>query len=107
MKKFTKYIRATKAGLTAPDAKISKVPLTKKKYDMSVYMKNYGRPIGVEPKIFLVCPRACDCDAYEHSPWRPTIEVFATEFEARRYFKKYYPRLYKELEIIYEDTQKE
>lgn len=63
---------------------------------MKVYMLNFGRPIGMESKIYKIKPEV----GPPQSPWDPIVEEFNSEFEARLYFKKYYPDYYKELEII-------
>ena len=61
-----------------------------------VYMLNFGRPNGIEPKIFINKPEVPP----RESPWDPFVEEFDNEFQARKYYKEYYPSLCKELEVV-------
>lgn len=74
---------------------------------MTVWMKDYGRPIGVEPKIFLTKPVMPTIDPVEvepgyflDDPWAPSLEDFPNELAARRFYKEHYPDQYSRLEII-------
>lgn len=63
---------------------------------MKVYALDFGRPIGMEPKFYYKKPQVDP----PITPWCPVVREFENEFEARKYYKTYYPSLYKKLEVI-------
>lgn len=73
-----------------------------------VYLINYPRPIGIEPKIYLQRPPEAVVEEFEvepgyfmSDPWGDyEIIEFESEFLARQWVKNNYPSLYNELEIV-------
>lgn len=73
-----------------------------------VYIINFPRPIGIEPKIYLQRPPVAVVEEVEvepghfmSDPWGDyEIIEFECEFLARQWVKTYYPSLYKELEVV-------
>lgn len=55
---------------------------------MKFYVRDWGRPCGVEPKIFTDKSKA-DIDSGEPMQFYPSIEEFNTKFEAWLFIKKY------------------
>jgi hypothetical protein len=53
---------------------------------MSFYVRDWGRPMGVEPKIFTDLNKA-EANS-EFAQFVPSIEEFKTEFEARRFIRR-------------------
>lgn len=64
---------------------------------MNFYVRDWGRPCGVEPKIFSSYKEA-EVVSTEDSPLQFECEVigFETELQARSYIKKQNPEGYKE-----------
>lgn len=58
---------------------------------MKYYVQDWGRPCGVEPKIYTKIP-----ETPEYSQFDPEVLEFNTELEARVFIKKYNPDGYKE-----------
>lgn len=68
---------------------------------MKIYMRDHGRPCGVEPKFFYSKEEAavkCKC-LPDQCICFIGIDVleFNNELEARRFMKEYYPTVYGEL----------
>lgn len=75
---------------------------------MKVYMPLFPRPIGTLPIIYLSkpilpAPRLVEVEPgyFLEDPYEvPDLIEFDSEFEARKYYKEYYPNQYNELEIV-------
>lgn len=73
-----------------------------------VYIINFPRPIGIEPKIYQQRPPDAVVEEFEVEPghfmcdpWADyKIIEFESEFLARQWVKTYYPSLYKDLEVV-------
>jgi hypothetical protein len=59
-------------------------------------MLDYGRPCGIQPKIYSKKPEIEDDG---ENPFTPSIEQFDSELQARAFYKKHYPNSYKELVV--------
>lgn len=70
-------------------------------------MLNYSQPIGISPVIYLTKPVISEPEEVEvepgyflTDPFHPSVETFASELAARRYYKQNYPDLYNELKVV-------